>query len=313
MGSLHGTALARWGRDRSFAILGSGKACTDYATILCTESSRRPVVAALWDWLNNSAPTDGERPQWDLLELEGVVDDPTIDEFVLQGRAVSSYVAHRELEHCWRIPIAPDWGSYLATLGRKYRAKVRSICKKYLDAGQVEFQVAQNESQRHEFLNLLVDLHQRRRNSLGDEGCFSCPRFSGFLRDVVQCFGEQGALALACVRVRGQVAAVALALIGDDTLFQYQCGMDPARSTDNPGWLMNLLMVRECQRRGINGFDLMRGDESYKSHLAGEPKSCHRWRLVPRRTIPQIRYHVWEAGAQFRDWAQTAWSGVTHG
>lgn len=318
--TVHGIApwYADWtiGQGQTLRFLGSGKVCTDYATILTSGVNQQFVCRALWDCLaagSDSSPSTKCYPTWDLLELEGVVEDSTIDEFKEQSHSVCAQVKSRKLESCWEIKVPSAWDDYVAMLDKRNRQKVRSVAKKSLDSGLAELRLAQTSEERNETLHQLIDLHQRRRVSLGQAGCFAGPHFSEFLQECLELFGCQDRLVLAKVVLRQQVAAVGVGFLGRDTLYLYQCGMDPELSSDQPGWLLNLLMVRECQQRGIANYNLMRGDEPYKACLGARPQKCDRLRFVPRRTIPQIRYHVWEAGAQLRDWAQATWTGGANG
>ena len=304
------------GQGQTLRFLGSGKVCTDYATILTSDADRKNVCGALWDSLaagSNSSASSKCSPAWDLLELEGVVEDATVDEFTEQSQPICAQAKSRELESCWNIRVPSAWDDFVAMLDKRNRQKVRSLAKKSLDSGLAELHLATTSEERNETLLSLIEVHQRRRVSLGQAGCFASPQFEEFLRECLELFGSQDRLVLAKVKLRQQGAAVGVGFLGQDTLYLYQCGMEPEMSSDQPGWLLNLLMVRECQRRGIANYNLLRGDEPYKACLGAHPQRCDRLRFVPRRTIPQIRYHVWDAGAQLRDWAYATWTGGANG
>ena len=89
-------------------------------------------------------------------------------------------------------------------------------------------------------LEILHELHQKRRESLGDPGCFASPRFANFLALAATRFQQLGRLRLQWIELDGRPAAAEFDLSSADAVYHYQSGMDPDAAQDKPGWLMQI-------------------------------------------------------------------------
>ena len=102
-------------------------------------------------------------------------------------------------------------------------------------------------------MDILVDLHQRRRQMLGEQGCFASARFLGFYRDVVPELFRRGQVQLYWLELDGQPVAAEYHLVGDGMLYVYQAGVDPESMEHQPGKLINLMILRQAIGRGLSG------------------------------------------------------------
>src|SRR5204862_188900 len=136
---------------------------------------------------------------------------------------------------------------------------------------------------------IFIDLHQRRRQSLGERGCFSCERFNRFLRAATERLMAAGSARLLWIEKDGRPLASELHLCSDETTYAYQVGISPDDLAENPGWLVNTAALRCALAAGHTGFDLLRGDEPYKSHLGAEPRGTTDFRIASRRVGSQLR------------------------
>ena len=130
---------------------------------------------------------------------------------------------------------------------------------------------------------ILVDLHQRRRKTLGEKGCFASARFAGFYRDVVPELLRRGRVQLYWLEFDGRPAAAEYHLAGDGVLYVYQSGMEPELLEHKPGNLINLMIVRQAIERGYRAYDFLRGDEPYKARFGAQPRPSVELRIVPPR------------------------------
>ena len=62
---------------------------------------------------------------------------------------------------------------------------MRHLEKEVIHTGRVVLHTAARLDQLPQAMDILVDLHQQRRQMLGERGCFASPPFLGFYRDVV--------------------------------------------------------------------------------------------------------------------------------
>ncbi len=120
--------------------------------------------------------------------------------------------------------------------------------------------------------NDLVRLHQARRNSVGDAGCFADPRFTAFLREAVGRMIPCGMAGLSICKRSDAVIATQLLLYGTDTAYMYQSGVDPSSMDVEPGHAIVLGSVLHTIERGFKHYDFLRGDEPYKAFWQAEPR-----------------------------------------
>ena len=79
----------------------------------------------------------------------------------------------------------------------------------------------------------------------------------------------------------GGVIGAQLLLLGTDTVFMYQSGVDPNAMDLEPGHALvtgSLLYSIEC---GYKTYDFLRGDEPYKAFWGAQPKVLQQIVLAP--------------------------------
>jgi CelD/BcsL family acetyltransferase involved in cellulose biosynthesis len=153
-----------------------------------------------------------------------------------------------------------------------------------------------------------IDLHQRRRQSVGDVGCFSHPKFAAFHEEVARKYLERGRLRLQHLEFDGRPIAAEYGFAGGQNLYAYQSGIEPAALDHEPGRMAAAAVIRQAIAEGVKHYDLLRGDEPYKAHWRGKPfptqnvsfAAPHRsaqWRFSLRRHARRIRSAFrWNAG-----------------
>jgi CelD/BcsL family acetyltransferase involved in cellulose biosynthesis len=294
-------------RGRVLRMLGSGEVCSDYLGILCHPAREEAVVESLADYLVNSA-FDGaaDALRWDLLWLDGIdAEDRTMCAFVAQLAALGCAVHRRAGVNCWRMELPTDWASYLASFGKSRRRDMRRLEQKLLDTDRVVLHRVTRMEELSAAMDILVDLHQRRRRSLGDAGCFASARFLAFYRDVVPDLLRRGQLQFCWLELDGKPVAAEFQLVGNGVLYEYQSGIDPAAMEHRPGNLINAAILRQAIASGYLAFDFLRGDEPYKARLGARPRPTVEFRVAPRRPVAQLRHNLWVAGRNVKDWVKT--------
>ncbi len=316
---VHGTlvGIAPWymrrcgARGRVLRFLGSGEACSDYLSILSTTEHEEAVTAAIAEWLTEAASsqaTNGhQHNNWDLLELTGLsASDCTAAKLVAHLVDNGNAVHRRNGMNCWRIELPPSWDEYLAGLSKSHRKQVRRVERRLLESGRVVLNTAANERDLLRGMKILVDLHQRRRQSLGEPGCFASPQFSDFLHEAAERMLEAGCLQLHWAELDGRPVAAEFHLTSSTVTYAYQAGVAPDVLDEEPGRIMNVAVLKKAIEDGQRGFDFLRGDEPYKAHWRAEPRPLIELRVVPRRAVPRIRHGVWLAGSTMKNWIKSS-------
>jgi CelD/BcsL family acetyltransferase involved in cellulose biosynthesis len=283
-------ARERW-VGRVLRFLGSGRVCSEYLTVLAAPGTESHVVRRLAEWLTG----DGAA-RWDLLDFDGVAQDDWLlgqlaDELSLAGHSIYRRVRGRT----WRLPLPVNWDDLLGRLSKSRRGKIRSQERRFLASGRAVVKSASDETTLREGLNVLYRLHQARRESLGDDGCFTVPRFERFLEDAAGRLLRTGQLRLQWLEVEGQPAAVEFDLLGSDTLYYYQTGMNPDLAEISPGWLLQIASLKTAITDGLANFDFLRGDEEYKSTWGAESLPLVQVRIAAKRPLARLRQRLWIA------------------
>ncbi len=308
--------FAPWFLERSLSqgrvvrFLGSGEACSDYLGILATSEYAQQVAESLAQWLTHHA-NNGDAPwhNWDLLDLSGVdADDAGMRRLAEQLGNAGNFVHDRAGHNCWRIELPDNWDEYLGRLSKSHRKQVRRIERRFLDNGRARLHTATRQQELAAAMTALVDLHQQRRHSLNEAGCFASPSFTAFLHEAVKRLAATEAVELHWIELDGRTVAAELHLIGGDVAYAYQAGVLPDALDQEPGRIMNVAVLKHYIDEGKRGFDFLRGDESYKSHWRAASRPGLTYRIVPRRASAQLRHQVWQAGDTMKHWIKAGLS-----
>ena len=152
--------------------------------------------------------------------------------------------------------------------------------------------VASHDELQHAW-DVLVDLHQRRRRSLGEPGCFASRLFHDFHRDVVDRLLTRQQLRMSWLELDGVPAAAEYHFTDGTTTFAYQGGVDPERLSDEPGRLSTIRCLQRAIAEGHRQIDFMRGDEPYKAHWRGSAINVR----LSRRAQPPVGSTSWASAA----------------
>lgn len=292
---------------RVVRFLGDGEVCSDYLSVLCRSGMEGPAASALARWLLREAALS-RHGGWSLLEFDSIdaadlMMRRLIDELACRGALEYSQPA----ANCWRVSLPAAWEQYVATLCKSHRRKVRAWQRDVFDTGRGVWHTAANSQQWREGWEVFIDLHQRRRRSLGESGCFSSPRFAAFHRDVSRRLLDTGQLRLHWLTLGGRPAAAAYFLAGEGIMYAYQSGMEVELLDEEPGHLAFLAALREAVAGGYQGFDLLRGDEPYKALWRAKPRPAFNFRILQGRAAHRLVYGLWSAQDNVKAWIRGRW------
>jgi hypothetical protein len=279
--------------------LGSGEVCTDHLSFLCRPEDGERVAVAVADALTITYD------DWDSLQLDGVdADDVVVAHLVNRLASRDCLVSSHMAEACWALKLPATWDDYLAGLSKSHRKQLRQLERRVLESNRVKWHRLQYAEQLNEAWGIFVDLHQRRRRSLGEPGCFASRRFANFHRDVVERFCARGQLRMSWVSLDGAPAAAEYHLADASATYAYQGGVDPDRLAEEPGRLSTILCLRQAIEEGHQHFDFLRGDEPYKAHWRAAPRPTCDYRVAPNRRLARLRGRVWNVADTLSDLAR---------
>jgi len=306
--------VAPWCLKRSTAKgwalcwLGSGEVCSDYASILCLPDDADRVTEAIAAYLTGPNCLPGERYCWDLLEVDGVdADDSNVTRLVRQLDERGCARHENAPFRTWRVALPKTWEEYLGLVSKGHRKKLRRAERECFETGRAVLHTAENYQQLDAAMDELIDLHQKRRQMLGEPGCFRSPRYTAFHREVAPRLLSAGQLRMQLLKLDGRTVAAEYQLAGQGVTYVYQAGIDPERLADEPGHLITAATIKRAIEQGEMAVDFLRGDELYKSHFRATPRPLLALRIVPNRTMSRLRNSLWLAGRSLKHWMdQTA-------
>ncbi|MGC3966133.1 MAG: GNAT family N-acetyltransferase [Pirellulales bacterium] len=275
-----------WGRV--VKQLGSGEVCSDYQTLLAAPGCEREVAAAVAQYLRVEL-----RNQWDRLDLDGVVVGDAaltalVDELHLHGAPIE----RRRGPSCWRVALPATFDDYLALCSKSHRKQLRRLERNVLDTDRAVWHTVRSIDDFAIAWPIFVDLHQRRRRSLGEAGCFQSPCFQAFHEEMARGLLARGLLRLHWLELDGTPIAAEYHLQSGGVVYGYQSGVDPQRLDEEPGRLAGIAVIRQAISEGLATYDLLRGDEPYKAHWRALPTPTEQITVVNGRRRSRARHAV---------------------
>jgi len=276
-----------WGGDE-IQFLGSGEVCSDYLSVLAKAGEEVQVVRALAEFLPQ------QFSEVDRFLLEGLdASDAVMHDLASTMRDRRYQVNQLPLTDSYRLALPATWDEWVSQLSRSRRPRVRQLWRNQFDTGNATIHVA-NQATLEQGFSILVDLHQKRRNQMGQRGCFASQRFHDFLQEAAREHLAAGQLRLQWIELEGRPIAVELDLEEGDTTLHYCSGIAIDYENARPGWLGVTAAIRHAIDSGKSHFDFLRGDEGYKSHWRAQPVPMMNLEFIPPKFSAKLR-------SQFRE------------
>jgi CelD/BcsL family acetyltransferase involved in cellulose biosynthesis len=168
----------------------------------------------------------------------------------------------------WCLDLRDGWEGYLTRASKDTRKRLRRRLSSLAD---VQVHQVESEDDWNRYYAILIDLHQRRRNALGEPGCFA-PSFTQFLEKASLRLLQRGQLQAFHLEKDGQPIAVEIGYRSSTHWYCYQGGIEPEAMEMEPGKMANVWMMSQAQSQGIQSIDFLRGDEPYKKQLKADPQ-----------------------------------------
>lgn len=274
--------------SQSLRLLGDGHVCSDYTGFLLDEHYLEGnLVTLVVDYLLDDA-TDVSL--WKKIHFEAI--DPTDRALQLLRRELTSRKANlleSNPANTWAVDLGDGWSNFLASVSKNSRKTFRKRAEELVN---VRVRWVSDFRDFEEFFPILMDLHQRRRQSVGDAGCFADDRFGRFLREVALGLIARNQLQAFTLWLDEVPIAAEIGFRSRNRWFCYQSGIDPDYLEHEPGKLANIFILRDAEKFGIQYVDFLRGDEPYKQLLKANPTPVHDW-IFTRANFDGVARHFW--------------------
>jgi CelD/BcsL family acetyltransferase involved in cellulose biosynthesis len=237
--------------------LGQGPLAPDHLDVIAVEGRRAEVVRAVVDWLR--------RPGSRLVDLDGLA----------ATGALARVLARHELARVGApyAPLPADPDEYLAARPGTLRSTVSRTRKRMTRAGATVRRVGPDDADAA--LAALARLHDHR---WADDSAFLAA-WDRFERAARAGLRDGSVVIHEAVDADGVVVATELDVRAGSSLAFYQAGRSTDREWRGVGSVVKADAVRWGIEHGATEFDLLRGDEPYKSDWATERRELVRVRF----------------------------------
>ncbi len=291
------------GKGSVLRWLGTGEVFSEFLSLLCLPHDVERVTDALADYLTGPNCVLGGRHAWDLMEIDGITADDPATVQLLQRLAERKCSQHENTPiRCWRLTLPDSWEEFLMMVSKGHRKKLRRADRDLFETGRAVVRCAETTTQLNAMWDVFVELHQKRRRMLNEPGCFASPQFVEFHRETTHALLAAGQLQFLALELDGRTVAVEYQMNAQGITYVYQAGIDTENLGDEPGHLITAATIKRAIEQGDRAVDFLRGDEPYKPHFRAEPRAMLALRVVPNRTLPQLRNRVYLASREVKRW-----------
>jgi CelD/BcsL family acetyltransferase involved in cellulose biosynthesis len=174
-----------------------------------------------------------------------------------------------------------SWETYLGSLGAEHRYNFNRKWKRLNRDYTVEFEPVDREEQCRESIDLVISLHNMRWRDRGGSDAFHTAGLIAFHREFSGVALKRGWLRLYVLRLNQKAAACLYGFRYGRSFYFYQSGFDPAYQKQSVGLVSMGLGIKSAIEDGAREYDLLHGDEEYKSHWSRERRALSRLELYP--------------------------------
>ena len=289
---------------RLLSLVGSGSVCSDGGGVTVEPGREQEVISALADSLLGPQEQRNESVlKWDELDWDGVsADDYATQSLINRLRDAQAEVMECGVMSTWRAELATRNAKEVNdVVTRSTKRKIKRLDERY-HSEEVSFHEARNSQELDEAQEFAIRLHQQRQTLIGHRGCFACPRFERFYRQASGRLFARGLWRLFWVSINGQPASFFTGAFLNNVQYTYQTGMASELTEWEPGWLLQIHLLRKGLAEGWDAINFMRGDHEYKRLLGGAPTACRRVRVCHPRLSAQGRFKLFQLARNVKHW-----------
>jgi len=239
--------------------LGTEEVCSDYVDFIVCKSQYEEVLKIILDYIEKQSH------RWHYALLSDISESSTSFKRIIEVLKAqkADYIIY-DASTCPYIALPESYEAYTHGLSKNMRynlrRKTRDIEKKY----NATFSVFETSDDLEKAMENLLELHQKRRQMIGDKGDFIQDRMIAFHKEISRIFNEKGILKIYSLDIDGKPVAMIYGFRYGNKFFDYQTGMDPEFERESVGTVLLGHCIRDSIEAGLKEFDFLRGAEPYK-------------------------------------------------
>ena len=246
-----------------------GSMISDYLDPLISHRRSDAVWASLLEALNRAPGMDVSQVVLHNARMECTDLNAISSAALEEGFEVST----EEMAQTARIPLAPTWDEYLTRLGGHDRKEVRRKLRNAQTKANAELVIAQTEE---DVLAALDTVFGFMRQAGGSKGIKARWTFRPLFKRAAGGLVRSGKLKVYMLRLEGREAAGLISFPSKQGPLLWAAGFDLEMSQWSPGIVLFALAMQQAIAEGVKYFDLLRGQQRYKSELGAVNSPIYR-------------------------------------
>ena len=186
-------------------------------------------------------------------------------------------------------------GGHLALLSANARQQIRRSLRRYGKHGALGVTRAESLAEARAHLAALGRLHQETWTRRGQPGAFANPDFVAFHAALLEAAWPRGEIDLLRVAAGAEVLGYLYNFLWRGRAANYQSGFDYAAADSaqlKPGLTCHHLAVEMYAAQGLGLYDLLAGNDRYKTSLATGTEPLHWFELIPPASLPGLVHRL---------------------
>jgi hypothetical protein len=248
--------------QKEIAFLGSNIVCSDYLDFILLKGREEDLLSATASLLK----VNGEC--WDVLRFSDMPSDSKPLSFIESFSKDGSIKVNKNYTVCYYIDLKSPWDEIFSAYSPMIKNTIRQKTKKLRKFNGAEFYEVSNGDDVNNYFLELVRLNKLRLKTKGIQSPFYQEYFLDFQKRAIKELYNKGMAKLYFLKVAEKLIAGIYILTHKNKFYFYQSGFDPAWSQLSPGTLLFNHVIKESHSKKAVEFDLLQGEEEYKSHWA---------------------------------------------
>jgi CelD/BcsL family acetyltransferase involved in cellulose biosynthesis len=262
-------------------FMGTGTVGSDYLDVLARRASERDVIEAV----AGNLEATGLHLRFSHT-LAGSLTERLAERLKTRGFRIFQ----RKINVCPFMTLqGHTWDSFLSSLGRRHRENVRRRIRKLPGDASFEQTLTAEDLQRN--LPTLIRLHNQRWDTRGGSDALRESRVQAFHQELAGLALERGWLRLFVLKIGDSPAAAVYAFHRNGRTLYYQAGVAPEHAGISVGLAALALSIQHALAEGAVEYDLLHGDEEYKSLWSHESRELFVVDAYPRSFKGRFTMH----------------------
>jgi CelD/BcsL family acetyltransferase involved in cellulose biosynthesis len=173
-------------------------------------------------------------------------------------------------------------------LGSEHRYNFQRKWKRLNRDYSVHFDQVRTERDCRDSIDLMIQQHNLRWRERGGSDAFHTPGLVEFHRKFSLLALKRDWLRLYVLRLDAKPAASLYGFLYGRKFYFYQSSFDRAFEKNSVGLVTMGLAIKGAIEEGACEYDLLHGNETYKSHWSGESRSLNRLELFPPGLVGRL-------------------------